>query len=337
MRSLALDDGRPAPLWLVLRYLLTGFDGSDSDTITAHRNLGEAMRVLQEIAYLPLTGTGLDADDLLALQVNPEPLKVSFVDAGSELLGRLMQGTDEPYRFSIAFEVRPVMIATRTVPENTLLVGHRYRTPAAGDTRRAGVNIQLDARFQPPRLARVVPPVFAAGDTVQLVGSGFGAGDLAAIGPLELAIGAGTGIDEGRLLVEFADRSGSALGDRIAAGTHALTVVRPLPDGRRRVSNPVLIRVLPTLATAGLAGVDADRRATIDLGGVLLGRDQDDTVVSLWTADRTAASGDELITRAGPAQGNRSAIIRGVAPGTYRVIVRVNGAQALDSPEVTVP
>ena len=36
----------------------------------------------------------------------PEPLKLSFDGAGVDLLSKVMQGTDERYRLSMAFQVR---------------------------------------------------------------------------------------------------------------------------------------------------------------------------------------------------------------------------------------
>src|SRR4051794_9133902 len=49
LKNVCLDDGQPAPLWLVLRYLLTAFDRfGESDSIEAYEILGEAARVLQD-------------------------------------------------------------------------------------------------------------------------------------------------------------------------------------------------------------------------------------------------------------------------------------------------
>jgi hypothetical protein len=45
-----------------------------------------------------------------ALQDNPEPLKLSFDETTAELISKIMAGTDERYRLSMAFQVRPVMI-----------------------------------------------------------------------------------------------------------------------------------------------------------------------------------------------------------------------------------
>ncbi len=47
MRNIVFTPGTPAPLWLVLRYLLTAFDLSgESDTAESHDVLGMGMQVL---------------------------------------------------------------------------------------------------------------------------------------------------------------------------------------------------------------------------------------------------------------------------------------------------
>ena len=62
LRNTALDSGQLPPLWLVLRYLLTSFDnGSSSDSVLAHEQMGEGMRALQEVSYLSLSSIALPA------------------------------------------------------------------------------------------------------------------------------------------------------------------------------------------------------------------------------------------------------------------------------------
>ncbi|HBL11955.1 MAG TPA: hypothetical protein DD379_11200, partial [Cyanobacteria bacterium UBA11162] len=125
LRNRSLDPGQPTPLWLILKYLLTAFDtGGDSDSYEAHEYLGEGMRVLQELSFLPLSS--LPSDLLKALNPNPEALKITFDSTSSELISKLMQGAEDKYRCSIGFEVRPVMIATGESASYSLLVGVDY-------------------------------------------------------------------------------------------------------------------------------------------------------------------------------------------------------------------
>ena len=47
MRGVVLDEGQAAPMWMVVRYLVTPFDENGrSDTAGAHVLLGEALRAL---------------------------------------------------------------------------------------------------------------------------------------------------------------------------------------------------------------------------------------------------------------------------------------------------
>jgi len=144
MKNIALDEGQSPPLWLVLKYLITAFDDDGkSDTGPAHENLGEGLRALQELSFLPLSSIVLPADIAAALGDNPEVLKITFDEAPSELLSKLMQGTDEKYRFSMSFQVRPVMIAAGVAPAYSLLVGVDYTESPPEEIGEAGIQIPV--------------------------------------------------------------------------------------------------------------------------------------------------------------------------------------------------
>ena len=118
LRNHTLRDGEVPPLWLVLKYLVTAFDDrEESDSAAAHELLGRGLAALHGLGYLRLHPL-VELDVRLALENNPEPLKLSFDDAGVELVSSLMQGAEERVRLSAAFQVRPVMI----VPERELRV-----------------------------------------------------------------------------------------------------------------------------------------------------------------------------------------------------------------------
>src|SRR5262249_8830129 len=109
LRNHALRSNEPAPLWLVLKYLLTAFDAAESsDSAAAHELLGRGVAALHELNFLALDAL-VDPGVRLALENNPEPLKLTFDETTADLLSTLMQGTDERYRLSMAFEMRPVM------------------------------------------------------------------------------------------------------------------------------------------------------------------------------------------------------------------------------------
>jgi hypothetical protein len=342
LRSHSLE-GRPAPVWLALRYLVTAFSGGSSDSAEAHRILGEAIRALHGMAYLQPT-SDMSIDDVAALRANPEPLKLTFVPAASELLGRLMQGSDEKYRCSIAVEIRPVMIAGATASEASLLVGVPQRPPS--DDRAPGVVIAL-APIATPVLTAVAPMTFEAGQPLRLSGTGFAAGDRARLAGAEDTIT----LEGEHFVARFTHE---ALASETAPGALPLAIARLVASStgsvtlprRYRSSAPIIVRLAPTLTSVAITTRRLDAMASepgrvileLELRGLLLGRPEDDTIVSLWAGGRTVANSDELVELAGAPQTARQVTIRDVptSAAPYRVIVRVNGSQAASAPEIAV-
>ncbi|MCA9638301.1 MAG: DUF4255 domain-containing protein, partial [Myxococcales bacterium] len=338
MRSVALDVGQSPPLWMILRFLLTAFDSAGkSDTIAAHRVLGAGLAALQELAYLPVEG--IAADDLAALLPNPEPLKVSILEAGSELLSRVVQGSDERYRVSAAFELRPVMIAPPAPASYNLLVGIDYE--AATVIGEDGIQIEVGPSLQ-PTIEALDPTSAALGERVRIDGEGIVADMIAKIDDVELPL---VVTAEGAIAV---DLDGAELtGDRISAGPRALRVVRTLPSGRRRSSRPAILDLQPSVAAVAVADVapvlasdpDSPLTATLTIDGALLGGDDDDLFVGLIADGVCVAIFDELSDLPGPAQTRKRLVIpeaKAVPAGTYRLVLRVNGVQARQSPELTL-
>jgi hypothetical protein len=337
LRNHALHAQQPAPLWLVLKYLLTAFDRSeDSDSADAHELLGRGLSALHELNFLALDAAVAPAV-AQALENNPEPLKLSFDSSGVELLSKIMQGTDERYRLSVAFEMRPVMIVPGSEPASSLLVGVNYETTP--NTVIGGEGVQLDV--QPtlgPWLDRVEPGAFEAGDSFTLFGEDLNAGDLEAV--LDGVVLSVTGRRPDRLQVR-AEGSPAvtpvADGTVISAGEHPLTVRRRLSATRTRSSNLVAARLLPTLTGAAMAGGD------LTLSGNLLGTDADDVIVALLRNGVAVRQFDTVIASGAPAAPpwqctlTVPGVAAAVGAGVYRVVLRVNGQQARSSPDVTVP
>jgi hypothetical protein len=344
LRNHPLDEGQPAPLWLVLHYLLTAFDAQgDSDTIESHELLGGTVRSLHSLNFLSLAG--IPAAAVAALDDNPEALKLSFQEASSDLLSKLMQGSDEKYRCSVAFEVRPVMVVAATLPRYSLLVGVDYdQETVIGET---GIRTPVLPSLG-PAIADVSPLGADPGETLTMTGTDLDLPDLfVRLGAVELPITAQRP-DSLRCTVdgEIAD------GEVISAGSHALVVGRLLGSGRRRMSNPLIAGLRPVLTAAvpqGLARTVPANPASpvfgnVDLTGVLLGSDRDDLFVALYRDGATVRMFDTfaavpppppppLVT---PQTRMRVSIPAAdpAEPGQYRVILRVNGQQARQSPTV---
>lgn len=332
LRNLSLRDGEPPPLWLVLKFLLTAFDAAESsDTAAAHELLGRGMVALHELNYLRLDPL-VALDVRLALENNPEPLKLTFDDSNADLLSKIMQGTDERYRLSTAFQMRPVMLVPGTLPRASLLVGVDYTTAPETIIGREGVQIEVIPSLG-ARLDRVEPDRFEVGETLTVYGDDISAANMEVVlGDVMLTV-VERRVD--RLIVTAEGSPGTpiASGTTLSAGEMPLVVRRRLSPTRTRSSNLLAARLVPTVTSAALVGND------LELQGVLLGVDTDDIVVLFYREldgvtvhvfDTVITAGDQqTLTIAGAATA--------VPAGTYRVILRVNNQQAKASPSVVVP
>lgn len=313
LRNHPLDRGQKPPLWLALRYLLTAFDSDrDSDSAGAHRLLGEGMGALQTLNFIEPVTTEL-AD-------NPEPLKVTFDSADVDLLSKIMQGTDEKYRVSAAFQIRPVLIATGELPSYAPLV----KSVGPADQ---GPNVLPSLG---PRLTAVEPAHFVAGDEIDLRGQDLdGSVDQACLDGHCFPV---TAAPAGRLRVLIPSDTA------ISAGSYSITVSKPLPSGHRLTSNAVAGQLLPVLTTAVPGALTADVSGNLfgplTLTGTRIGSPSDAIFV--------AFASDQGIVRMLEAPGavNQDSYVVNVEvddalpPGTYRILLRVNGAQAADAPKV---
>jgi hypothetical protein len=356
LKNFPLEDGQQPPLWLVLKYLLTAFDddGKTSDSIKAYESLGLGMRALQELSILPLT-PGLPANVIKPLTPNPENLHITFDEAPTELLSKVMQGSDEKYRMSIAFQVRPVMIAPAELPSYSLLVGVDYTTSPATTIGEAGVkNVVLPSMG--PTITEIDPLGFQLGDTVTILGEDLHLSNLdVRMGSVFLPV---TMQQPDRL--QFLVSETIATPDVISAGSHPISVGQLLPSGRRRFSNFLVGNLLPTLTGVTILGGSMQtvvnpppppppagwKFATIDVTGKLLGRDDlDDFYLALFQGGTTLRlfENDPPLNHlrdtspvGSPQTARQTVMLRddAVPPGKYLVLYRVNGQQAIQSFEI---
>lgn len=342
LKNVPLREGHPEPLWLALHYLLTAYDDKgESDSVEAYEYLGQGIRALQQLNFLQLTNS-ITAD---ALKDNPEPLKITFKEASVELLSKLMQGGDEKYRFSMAFEVRPVMIAATEPPPGSLLVGIDYtkQPPQTLEEKEKGVHIPVIPSLG-PEITGISPQKFEVDETVTVKGNNLDlSGLFVRFGGVELGV---TAQPAGKL--QFKINGVIKAGQAISAGSHPLQVVKTLSYGRTRSSNLQIAYLLPTVKGAvvdTLSLYTETETATsyitgnLTLTGILLGNDKDDIIVSFYRDGKVVSFIEVTGT---PPQTQLDVQIKAnhrVLPGIYRVILAVNGQQAKSSPEVslTVP
>ncbi len=312
LRNFSLDNGQPPPLWMALHYLITAFDnGHDSDSIDAHKLLGRGLAALQELNYLtPNPASPADAP----LVSNPEPLKITFDNADVEMLSKIMQGSDEKYRVSAAFQVRPVMLMPDALPSYApavLTVG-----PA-----NSGVVVLPSMG---PILEEIDPEKFEAGQTITLTGRDFA-------GVTEVVIGS---VSLPATLVDGDITATVPLATTLSPGSYPVTAVRILPSGRRFSSNAQLGHLLPHVATAAhgpLVAVGGKLRGDLTLTGTRLGGPNDSIFIGLY---KDGACAVLLETTGVAAQNALTATVtadQALDPGTYYVILRVNGEQAIQS------
>jgi len=343
LQNIPLDEGQPPALWLVLKYLLTAFDsdGKTSESIVAYEHLGAGIRALQELSLFPLT-PGLSATLLEALSDNPEDLKITFDHTSSELLSKIMQGSDEKYRVSVAFQVRPVMIAPGDLPSYSLLVGVDYTTTPPTTIGENGVHIPVLPSMG-PTITEISPATFELGSTVTIFGTDLHLSNLSVqLGPVELPL---TMQQPDRL--QFVVREDLANGSTISAGSLPVSVSQLLSTGRKRQSNLLVGNLVPQLTTATISGAVNHVAAapppvgwsfaTIDITGKLLGAAGNDEFYPALFKDGTTVKLFDDLSDTSPLsapQTQRRFVMQkadAVPPGQYLVLYRVNGQQARQS------
>jgi hypothetical protein len=288
------------------------------------------MSALHELNFLrldPLVAPNVR----LALEHNPEPLKLTFDESSAELLSKIMQGTDERYRLSVAFQMRPVMIVPASLPRSSLLVGVDYSTAPETIIGRDGVQIDVIPSMG-ARLDRVEPERFEVGATLTLFGTDLSGSDMEVVlGDVMLTI-VERRVDRLVVTAEGSPGSPIASGTTLSAGEIPLVVRRRLSPTRTRTSNMVAARLLPTLNSAVLVAGD------LQMQGLLLGDDTDDVIVlfSRESDGTTVRMFDTVTTAADQQTLTVAGAVAAVPAGTYRVILRVNNQQAKASPRVVV-
>ncbi|HRP27177.1 MAG TPA: DUF4255 domain-containing protein [Burkholderiaceae bacterium] len=319
MRNQPLDRGQQPPVWLTLHYLLTAFDAEgESETVGAHRLLGQGIVALQELNFLhaPVTAA--------ALTGNPEPLKITFDEADADLLNKLFSGTEERYRVSVAFQVRPVMLATDAVPDYAPLV------QTVGPPGNEGVMVFASMGA---RLTSIAPAKFVAGQTVELRGVDLGGYDRINLGGNQLLPLAALPDDRGDVV-----RFQLLANTPIAAAGYAVSVTRILPSGRTMTSTPLLGELMPVVSGVALDGAltpaGANLHGSFVVDGAQFGG-PDESIFAALLFDGSARIQLEPSSDPTPTSA-RFTVPEALAlpPGSYRVVLRVNGQQAVQTPEL---
>ncbi len=326
MRNISLTPGAPTPLWLVLRYLVTGFDSNgESDTPESHDLLGMAMQVLMGVGdALPFLAGYTSLSD------NPEPLKLTFDQATPELLSRLMQGPDDKFRCSTAFQVRPILIAEPLPPTGLQLVGINY----VSGTKIGLAGVQ---NFVLPNLGPVLigaqPPAVELGDSLTLMGESLSDSGIS------VSFGAATltpNMQQPQSLSVVVNGIDPTV---MSADKIAVSVRETLPSGLAISSGLVNVSLLPTIsgvAIVSIAKVSVTNHnvfATISFTGALLGSTRDYIEFALVSNGQVAVlldQPDPAFTTPADQSKQQFAMTsaQAIPQGVYFVVLRVNGQQA---------
>lgn len=323
LRNVPVDAGQQPPLWLVLHYLITAFDTDHgSESAAAHRLLGQGLVALQELNVLraPLS--------MQALTRNPEALKITFDDADADLLNKLFSGAEQQYRLSAAFQVRPVMLATDAAPDYAPLV------TSVGPPAAPGVVVLPSMGA---RLTAIDPARFVAGQTVTLRGVDLAGYDRILLGAHAITPLAAQPGDRGDVL-----RFRLPAATTIPAAGYAVCVSRVLPSGHTMTSTPLLGELMPVVSGAALDGVltpvdatpTAPRHGSFVVSGAQFGGPGESIFAALY---RDGQARVQLEPSAPPTATSVRFTVpaaQALPPGPYRVVLRVNGQQAADSPQL---
>lgn len=319
LRNRPLDAGQAPPVWLVLHYLLTALEGPDSDSIAAHKLLSRGMLALNGMSVIRPDATNT------ILSSNPDPLRLSFDEADVELLSKVMQGNDEKYRVSAAFQVRPVLLAPTDMPPSYALPVLTIGKPLPPPQMYEGASVLPSLGAQ---LGAIEPERFSAGQPFVLRGT-----DLAGYDQIQVGASSypATATADGGLMVTI------PLADPIIAGTYPVAVARTLPDGHTLSSNAVAGHLLPRVTGATLAGplnsVLGKLSGSFNVQGSQLGGPNAAIYAALVLHGRSQLLLEPLPGGSATALSFTVSDRQALDPDLgYRVILRVNGEQALASP-----
>lgn len=319
LRNRPLDAGQAPPVWLVLYYLLTAFDGADSDSIAAHKLLSRGMLALNSMSVIQPDPTNA------ALSSSPDPLRITFDEADVEMLSKIMQGSEEKYRISAAFQVRPVMLAPMDVPPDYALPVKTIGKPLPPPQMYEGVTALPSLG---PRLSAIEPERISAGQAFVLRGVDLAGYDQIMVGA---SVYPATPTADGGLSTTI------PLADPITAGAYPVCVARTLPDGHTLSSNAVAGHLVPRVTSVNLPVpltlVAGKLFGQFVVNGAQLGGPDAAIYAALYLNGKAQLLLEPLAGGSATSLTFAVSDVQALAPNpNYRVILRANGEQALESP-----
>lgn len=328
--------GRP-PLTLDLHYLVTAYGQTKetgaqfSDETLAQWLLGSAMRVLHDYPVITEDLENGDGNPILdpSLLGEFEQVKLCLEPLSLEDLTKAWTALTIPFRLSAAYTVSVVQIESQGP--------RRYPRPV-GPLPDAGPRVTV-VTFRPPRIDQIrvrrqdlpadtqpsLVPYARIGDRLVLLGTAFVKDEtMVRIGPVDVTPEADPGITNERLEVTIPDDGELQPGAQPVRAYRQVQLGQPPEDRPGFQSNLSIFMLVPRIDNVGLAA------GTLTITGSRLFQENRSCQTIL---------GDEVVEvddydTASPT--SISFVLPTLAPDTYTVRVRVNGAESIDGATVTV-
>lgn len=327
--------GRP-PLTLDLHYLVTAYGRTRetgaqfSDETLAQWLLGSALRVLHDYPVITEDLENGDGDPILDVSLlgEFEQVKLCLEPLSLEDATKVWTALTLPYRLSAAYAVSVVQIESQ---------GPRRYPKPVGPLPDAGPRVTA-VTFSPPRIdqvrvrrqelpadARPSPVPYARiGDRLVLLGSAFVKDEtLVRIGPVDVVPEADPGVSNERLEVSIPDDAELQPGAVPIRACRHVQLGEPPEDRPGFHSNLSVFMLVPRIAGVAVAA------GTVTITGSRLFQENrpcqtilGDVIIEAGEYDAASPTslGFPLPT---------------LAPGTYTVRVRVNGAESIDDVSIT--
>lgn len=320
------------PLSLVLHYLVTTYGSTDGSTTTgtttderaAQQLLGSAMRLLHDNAVIT-EGSRVGAVEVLdpTLRGEYEKVKLTLEPLSLEDVSKVWTALNRPYRLSVAYQASVVQIESRKQ--------RRYARPV-GEPPGAGPGVYVLPGRSPLireiRGGRLRGPYASVGDGFAIDGEHLAADRTrVTIGPVD-ATASIDSVSAGRVTLRVPDEPALQPGAQPIRVGHDLYLPPPADAVREsRSSNTGVLMLVPQISGAAY---DAATRQ-LEVTGTRLHHPDLQCLALIGEAivpslDWTTATPTSIAFDV-PAE---------VADGTHVVRVRVNEAEALDFPEVTI-
>jgi hypothetical protein len=359
LRNVPLSDNLPPPMWLILKYILIShYDEhypkrpTTKEDFDSFNKLGKIMSALHYINYLSIPSSYPWI--LNALKDNPEHLKLTFDQNLPEIFSKIISNFSDKYFSSIAFQIRPVLIASSGVPTSMFQVGIDYTQEILQDK---PVDISVNI-FSFPVINSIFPLKFEGkmeenkdfwfeAEKLRIVIKGKKLNlqnPMLKIGQEFYAVD-NNKVDDNRVECEI---NYDDFRKNFTVGSYPLFLFQKdaTTNSLTNVSNAKTLNFLPYISST-----KAISKTELELKGRLLGNDEDSFIVAFYDTNAKKIveeiNGSKLVKNFTISPDNKSLKIKiirendssvGLVSGkSYLIFLRINNHQAREARKVTIP